>query len=205
MRKFMLLLVLTAFVCALFACGNVATEQQNEKQKSMTNKKILVAYFSRADENYGVGYITKGNTEIIAEMIAKETSADLFHIETVVSYPKEYDFCIEIAKKEASANARPEIKSDINIDAYDIIYIGYPIWWGEPPMAVYTFIEKHSWQGKTVIPFCTHEGSGLGNTERNIGNACKGATLQKGLALKGTTAQKSPEETRKILLNWLDK
>ena len=109
----------------------------------MTGKKKLVVFFSRTDENYGVGYITKGNTHIVAEMLASETGADLFQIEPVQSYPAEYDRCIEIAQQEKRAGARPEIKSDIRIEDYDMIFLGYPNWWSELPMAVYTFIEKH--------------------------------------------------------------
>ena len=142
-----ILTLIIAFASLLTACA------QNKEKTMKDNKKALVAYFSRVDENYNVGYITKGNTEIVAEMIASETSSDLFHIETVNTYPKEYTPCIEVAKKELNDNARPVIKGDIKVEDYDIIYLGYPNWWGEPPMAVFTFIEKHDWRGKTVVPF----------------------------------------------------
>lgn len=106
----------------------------------MSGQKILVAFFSRAGENYNVGYIKKGNTQIIAEMIAAETGGTLFHIEPVTPYPAGYDECIEVAKKELNANARPEIKGDVSVEDYDVVFLGYPNWWGDVPMAVYTFI-----------------------------------------------------------------
>lgn len=168
-----------------------------------SEKKVLVACFSHAGENYRVGYITKGNTEIIAEMIAEKTSADLFRIETVKAYPEEYRRCTAIAKEEFLTVARPEIRGDIRVEDYHVIYLGYPIWCGQPPMAVFTFLEKHDWHGKTVIPFCTHEGSGLGSTEQNIKQICRGATLLKGLAVKGITAQDACEEAEAAVTEWL--
>lgn len=171
----------------------------------MNGKKVLVAYFSRADENYNVGYIEKGNTQIIAEMIAGETSGTLFHIETVTPYPADYMECIDVAKKELNSKARPAIKGDALVEDYDVVFLGYPNWWGDVPMAVYTFIEKHDWQGKTVIPFCTHEGSGLGSTEGKLKNACKEAAFLKGLAIQGGTAQNRQEQARQSVENWLGK
>ena len=143
-------------------------QTNQRKEQNMKEKKILVAFFSRAGENYAVGHIEKGNTHIIAEMIAAETDGDLFHIEPVTPYPDDYTECTEVAKQELNVKARPAIKGDIKVEDYDIIFIGYPNWWGDMPMPVYTFIEKHSWQGKTVIPFCTHEGSGLPGTENRL-------------------------------------
>lgn len=168
-----------------------------------TKQKTLVAFFSRTDENYAVGYIKKGNTHIVAEMIAAETEADMFHIETVNPYPANYNECIEVAKREKQSKARPEIKGDVRVEDYDVIFLGYPNWWGEMPMAVYTFIEKHNWQNKIVIPFCTHEGSGLSGTERRIQSACEGATVMKGIAIRGYTAQNEQETTRKTVQTWI--
>jgi len=170
-----------------------------------TDKKVLVAYFSRADENYNVGNITKGNTEIIAEMIAEQTGGTLFHIERTKPYPKSYNPCIEEAQQELRSKSRPEIKGDIQVEDFDVIFLGYPNWWGDMPMAVYTFIEKHSWQGKTVIPFCTHEGSGLGSTVRKLKSACEGATFLDGLAVQGATAQHSQASAKWSVEAWLGK
>ena len=180
-------------------------QTNQRKEQNMKEKKILVAFFSRAGENYAVGHIEKGNTHIIAEMIAAETDGDLFHIEPVTSYPDDYTECTEVAKRELNVKARPAIKGDIKVEDYDIIFIGYPNWWGDMPMPVYTFIEKHSWQGKTVIPFCTHEGSGLSGTENKLKAACKGATVLKGLAVRGATAQNAQAQAKESVNNWLGK
>lgn len=189
---------------ALCACGIFSFAQNAVSQDyTMKNKNVLVAYFSRTGENYNVGKISKGNTRIIAEMIAEETGGKLFQIEPVNPYPDEYNACVDIAKTEKENKSRPVIKGDIAVEKYDVIYIGYPNWWGDMPMLVYTFIEKHDWQGKTVIPFCTHEGSGLSDTENKIKKACDGATVLNGLAIRGTTAQKSQEQARKTTKDWL--
>ena len=180
-------------------------QTNQRKEQNMKEKKILVAFFSRAGENYAVGNIEKGNTHIIAEMIAAETDGDLFHIEPVTPYPEDYTECTEVAKQELNVKARPAIKGDIKVEDYDIIFIGYPNWWGDMPMPVYTFIEKHSWQGKTVIPFCTHEGSGLSGTENKLKAACKGATVLKGLAVRGATAQNAQAQAKESVNNWLGK
>ncbi len=165
--------------------------------------KTLVVFFSRTGENYAVGNIKKGNTHTVAEMIAEQTGSTLFQIVPEKAYPESYKQCTEQAKEELASNTRPVIKGDITVEDYDTIYIGYPNWWGDMPMPVYTFIEKHQWQGKTVIPFCTHEGSGLGDTESKLQKACKGATIRKGLEVRGETAQNAQEQVRKTVTNWL--
>ncbi len=174
------------------------------KVNDMKSKKVLVAFFSRADENYEVGYIEKGNTQIVGEMIAGLMQGELFHIETVTPYAKDYDTCVDQAKKEKNSNVRPEIKGDIQVEDYDVIFLGYPNWWGDMPMAVYTFIEKHNWQGKVVIPFCTHEGSGLSGTPKKIEMACQGAIVKNGLAMRGTIAQNAQAEAQKKVQTWLN-
>ena len=190
---------------ALFNMPAQSQTQNTSKNKNMKDKKILVAFFSHTGENYGVGNLTKGNTHIVAEMIAEATGGQLFEIVPEKSYPKTYNACVETAKQEKNAGARPAVKGDIRTEDYDVIFIGYPNWWGDMPMPVYTFLEKHDWTGKHVIPFCTHEGSGLSSTEQYVANTCKGATTGKGLALKGTTAQNSREQARKAVSTWLEK
>lgn len=194
-------LLLTLFCSA--SCAQASPAGGQSKNETMDGKKILVAYFSRAGENYGVGNIEKGNTRIVAEMIADATGATLFEIAPVAEYPKDYDDCTAAAKREKEAKARPAIKADIDVEGYDVIFLGYPNWWSDMPMPVYTFIEKHDWHGKTVIPFCTHEGSGLSRTESYVSEACKGATVGKGLAVKGATAQNKRGQARKLVDDWL--
>lgn len=194
-----LALLLMPAMCFMACAQGKASKEQNK----MENKKVLVAFFSRTGENYAVGNITKGNTHIVAEMIAEETGGKLFQIEPVKPYPQAYQECTEVAKQEVNTKARPTIKDDVKVEDYDVIFIGYPNWWSDMPMPVYTFIEKHNWQGKTVIPFCTHEGSGLSGTVKKLQQACKGTTVQKGLALRGYTVQNSREEVRRAVISWL--
>lgn len=200
MRKsiWIFLMMLTA-VLPVTSCSKNKTSNAG----NMESRKTLVVFFSRTGENYAVGNIKKGNTHIIAEMIAEETDGTLFQVEPLKAYPANYTKCTEVAKQEMESKARPAIKGDVAVEDYDVIYIGYPTWWGDMPMPVYTFIEKHNWQGKTVVPFCTHEGSGLSDTENKLKKACEGATILKGLAIRGTTAQKSQEQARKTVINWL--
>lgn len=175
-------------------------------ETSIKDKKTLVVFFSHTGENYSVGNISEGNTHIIAKMISETAGGKLFEIVPEKEYPHDsYDKVVDIAKKEKAEKARPAIKGDIAVEDYDVIFIGYPNWWADMPMPVYTFLEKHNWKGKIVIPFCTHEGSGLSDTEKYISDACKGATVIKGLAIKGSTAQNNREQARKTVNTWLER
>lgn len=183
------------------------TETDNiSSDEASANSNILVAYFSRTGENYNVGVIEKGNTHIIAEMIAEETGADIFEIQPVNPYPDTYDECTDVAREEQNENARPKIVGSVdNMEQYDMVFIGYPIWWGDLPMVVYTFLESYDFSGKTIIPFCTHEGSGLSGTDRNIASACPSATVLDGLAIRGSVAQNNRDEAKSDVLEWLDR
>lgn len=166
--------------------------------------KILVAYFSRAGENYAVGTVEKGNTRLLAETIAAATGADLFEIVPETPYPENYRDCADAAKRELAAKARPKIVNPpANLDGYGTVILGYPIWWGDMPMPVYTFLESYDFTGKTVLPFCTHEGSGLAGTAKNVAAAAKGAAVSDGLAVRGSVAQKNGKEAREAAEAWL--
>ena len=173
------------------------------KDRHMNTKKILVAFFSRTGENYAVGRIEQGNTHIVAEMISAATGGTLFRIEPAIPYPDDYRACTEIAQREKRSKARPALVGDITAEEFDVIFLGYPNWWGDLPMPVYTFLERHDWQGKVVIPFCTHEGSGLSDTENRLRTACRGASVLNGLAVRGSVAQNERETARKQVLEWL--
>ena len=188
--------IFAAFLILLLALGaGTAFAAEN---------KILIAVFSRADENYGVGNIEKGNTLILAEMIAERTGGDLFEIKPAKPYPKDYTRTTEIAKQEQNASARPALAADKDISGYDVIFLGYPNWWGDMPMITYTFLEAHDFKGKTVIPFCTHGGSGLSSTESTLRRKLAGAKVMKGLAVSGTTAQNDRDRARRSVNTWLD-
>lgn len=167
--------------------------------------KILVAFFSRANENYGVGYIEKGNTHIMADMIAEAVGADSFEIVRVTPYPKEYKACTDETQREKNANARPELTAKVdNFGDYDTVFLGYPNWWGDMPMPVYTFLESYDFSGKAVIPFCTHAGSGLSGTVNTLKNKLNGATVLDGFAIAGTTAQNDQGSANAAVLKWLE-
>jgi len=150
----------------------------------------LIAFYSRAGENYfGGAYrsIAVGNTEKAARMLAEITGGQLLKLEQAQPYSDQYRTCIAQAKQDMQAQARPEVLNlPENLDAYDEIYLGYPNYWGTMPMAVYTFLEKYDLTGKTIHPFCTHEGSGLSGTERDIQKAAKGVKVASGLAICGS-------------------
>ena len=159
----------------------------------MENSKSLIAYFSRKGSNYVGGSIVNlpiGNTEVIAKKIQKLTGSDIFQIKTVKSYPEDYTETTNVAQKELRENARPELTKIVNdMDSYDVIYIGYPNWWGTMPMGVYTFLESYDFSGKTIIPYCTHEGSGMGSSELDIKKLCPNAKVLSGLAIKGSNVK----------------
>ena len=159
--------------------------------------KSLVIYFSRADENYSVGYVTKGNTEYIAEYIAEFTGADLFKVERKVPYAKDYMTCIKEAQEEQRRNEKPELVRYLDsIDDYDIIYVGGPIYWGTLPQPMFTQLERLSWEGKVIKPFTTHEGSGLGGVVSDLRRVCKGADVRSGLAIAGHNAKNSKDSVK---------
>ena len=165
---------------------------------------VLVTYFSHAGENYNVGVIEEGNTAKLAKVIAAQTGAELFEIVPVVDYPHSYDECLEVATAEQREGARLEYVGDVeNWDQYDTIFIGYPIWWGEIPNIVYTFMENHDFAGKTVVPFNTHEGSGQAHSQRDIESTLPDATVLQGLAVRGATAQNDADATTQAVSDWL--
>ncbi|WP_334196141.1 flavodoxin [Muricomes intestini] len=143
-----------------------------------------------------------GNTKVVADMIQEITGSDAFCIDTVKSYPRGYTATTNVAKKEQNDNARPELSSHVgNMDSYNLIFLGYPNWWGTIPMPVFTFLEEYDFSGKTIVPFCTHEGSGLGHSEKDIAKLCPKATLLKGLAVQGSRVSAA----KKDVTDWLSK
>lgn len=163
--------------------------------------KILIAFYSRADENYVSGTLKNleiGNTEVVAGIIKELTGGDIFKIQQKEPYSKGYNECIEQARRDQRENARPElINYPDSISEYDVIYLGYPNYWSTMPMAVFTFLEHFDFSGKVIRPFCTHEGSGMGVSERDIKKICPGAHVQKGLSVFGSKAGKSGKDIEK--------
>ena len=156
----------------------------------MKDKKSLIIYFSRADENYAVGYVDKGNTEYVAEYVRDLTNADMFKVEPLVPYAKDYQTCIKEAK-ERIGNA--PIKEEIgDISSYEVVYIMSPIYWGTYAPEVETAIKDVDFTGKTIRVITTHEGSGLANVVSDVKRICKGANvLDDAIAIRGTEAKNS--------------
>ncbi|MDE6259833.1 MAG: flavodoxin [Oscillospiraceae bacterium] len=185
--------------------GSAAADNTSEPvEDKIGGIKMLVAVFSLPGEQYEVSVIEEGNTAIIADMIVEQTGADLFRIENVTPYPDTYNGLLEISRQEEAADTRPEIAGTVeNMADYDVVFLGFPNWWGDMPMIVYGFLESYDFSGKTIVPFCTHGGSGLSNTPRHIADACPGATVADGLAIRGKTAQEQRDEAREAVTSWL--
>ena len=167
--------------------------------------KTLIAFFSRADENYFGGamrYVKVGNTEIVVGLMKKLMDADAFKIEMKEPYSPVYMTCIDEAKQDLRNNARPELVTyPDSIDEYDTVILAYPNYWGTFPMAVATFLEKYDFTGKTILPLCTNEGSGMGSSVSDIKKYAKGADVKNGLPITGSRAADSKKEVQK----WFEK
>jgi flavodoxin len=154
-------------------------------------RKILVAYFSHS-----------GNTQAIANEIHSRVGGDIFEIKVKNPYPASYNERVDRAKSEQEKDARPQLAAEVpNIASYDAVFIGYPNWWGTLPMALFTFFEKYDFSGKTLIPFCTHEGSRFGRSVQDIAKLAPKATLLNGFESRGSNAKTAQND----IAAWLDK
>lgn len=199
-----------AVVFSLAACGseNVSapsSEPSAESQEPSTEVQeasdtgemteeeaggILVAYFSWS-----------GNTRQMAQMIQEETDGELFEISPAVPYTDDYDTLLDVAQQEQADNARPELAGQVeNWDSYDIVFVGYPDWWSDAPMLIYSFLESYDWEGKTLIPFCTSGGSGFGRSLDQIPDSVPGATVLEGLHVSGSSVDSAGED----IAAWID-
>lgn len=187
--------VLLAVLTAGTACG---------QNKNNMNQKALIVFFSHAGENYSVGNINVGNTKIVADYISEITGVDQFEIIAEKNYDMPYMDLIKVAQDEAKAGELPAYKGDVDIAPYDIIFIGGPIWWGTYPQVMFTFFKDHDLSGKTVIPFTTHEGSGLASTVRDVKKVWPKATVKDGFAIYGHEVRSGKAKVEKWLkgLGW---
>ncbi len=171
-------------------------ERKDKEENTMS--KSLIIYFSRADENYSVGYIDKGNTEYVAEFVQELTGADIFKVEPAVPYAADYNTCIQEAKQRIGNAPIKEKLTDIS--AYDTIFVMSPIYWGTYAPEVETALEGLDFTGKTIRVISTHEGSGLASMVSDVKRMCKGANVNtKGLAIRGSQAKNS----KKAVEDWL--
>ena len=183
------------------SAGAKQEETGSDSESGSEGNSILVAYFSLAGEQYKVGVVEEGNTAVIAKMIAEQTGADIFSIESTSDYPDTYDGLLEVSREEESNP--PQIAGTVeNMDDYEIIFVGYPIWWGNLPPIMEVFLDNYDFSGKTVVPFCTHAGSGLSGTESAISDIT-GADMMDGLAISGETAQNQRDKAGEAVTEWL--
>ena len=184
-----------------------AIGQENTDTANDTGSDTLVVYFSRTGEQYTVGVIDKGNTAIVAEMISEQTGADMWEVlPETDQYPMTYKELTDVAKKEQNDNARPAYAGEVpDLSQYSTIFIGAPVWWGDWPMIMYTFFEnnREGLAGKTLIPFSTHEGSGLSGFDRKLSSACPDSTVGEGLAIRGNDCQNNQDGVRSSVNEWL--
>lgn len=165
------------------------SENESDTQTEAEGSNILIAYFSFS-----------GNTATVANQIQEITGGDLFEIRTVEPYP-EYEETLEIAQQEQNDNARPQLTESVdNLDSYDTVFIGYPIWWSSAPMAMFTFLEENNLSGKTVIPFCTHGGSQLGRSVTEITAMLPESTILDALAVR----EDDVEDARADVQAWIE-
>lgn len=197
-------------VMTLTACNNKANASQaeaNENQNTQTSvttesDKVLVVFFSHAGDNYAVGNIKVGNTKKIADLIAEKTGATQFEIVADKDYDMAYTPLTELARVEQQKGELPAFKGEVeNMDRYETIFIGGPVWWGTYPQVMFTFFSKYDLNSKTLIPFTTHEGSGLASCVDDVKKAYPRATVLDGLAIRGADAQQGKAD--RAVENWL--
>ena len=176
--------------------SSASSDEQDVSESDNTEtggSDILVVYFSRTGEQYTVGVIDEGNTAIVAKMIADQTGADMFEVLPIDDhYPMTYDALTDVAKQEQNDSARPEYAGEVpDLSQYNTIFIGAPVWWGDWPMIMYTFFENNAdaLAGKSLVPFSTHEGSGLSGFDRKLASVCPNSQVLEGLAIRGNDCQ----------------
>ena len=232
-RKILGVVLAVMLICSMTACANGSRQKSNTsvnentsgrnqastegqtksgEQKVKGNGKILVAYFTRADnmdQDPGVDAVSRasfnvengkisGNTEIVAKYIQKAVGGDLFSIKTVKPYPLNYDDNVNVASEEQKNNARPKLSTHVkNMDKYDVVFVGFPNWWGTLPQPVVTFLEEYNLSGKTVIPFATHRGSGLGSGQEDISKLSPNSKILDGFSVRGEDAINSQNDVDK--------
>lgn len=206
MKKRIMLLVLgiAVIMVAIFGIFTYLNNNQNESQD--TNE--TVSNESKTDdiniENMGntliLYFSMSGNTETVANYIHEEIGGDIVKLETVQTYPEDYDELVDYAREEQRDNARPELETTIeNIEQYDTIFLGYPNWWGDMPMPIYSFLDQYDLSNKTIVPFITHGGSGLSGTPANIANEEPDAVITEGLAINGDDVDDCQDEVNEWL------
>lgn len=192
-----IVLLLMGLIVSISCSGNTSKKEENNMEKK---GKVLIVFFSHAGENYGVGNIKVGNTKLVADEIQKVTGGDEFEIVANKNYDMPYDALTKLAKEESEKGEKPSFKGDIkNINDYDTVFIGGPIWWGTYPRVMFTFFDKYDLNGKTIIPFTTHEGSGLGSVVEDLKTIYPKATFKEAFSIYGHETRKDLSKVDKWL------
>lgn len=190
-------LLVAGLFMSISCSGNGATKEKEVMEKKA---KVLIVFFSHAGENYNVGNIKVGNTKLVADEIQKVTGGDEFEIVADKNYDLPYNDLVNVAKEETEKGEKPSFKGEIkNIDDYDTVFIGGPIWWGTYPRVMFTFFDKYNLNGKTIIPFSTHEGSGLGSVVEDLKTLYPNATFKEAFSIYGTETRKDLSKVDKWL------
>lgn len=189
-RKFVTLISCLTLLFSLGLCSRAfSKESRTAPPKASSTKRILVAYFSHS-----------GNTRELAQQIHRKVGGELFEIVTVNPYPRDYHAVVEQAQQEQNSGYRPRLKTKIkNLKPYEVVFIGYPNWWGTMPMPLFTFLSEYDFSGKIIVPFCTHEGSRLGRSVEDITTLCPRSTILEGLAVRGGAARNAQEDVSEWL------
>ena len=174
---------------AISVSCNGQSKSESKKESTM-NGKVLIVFFSHAGENYAVGNVKVGNTKLVADEIQRVTGGDEFEIVAEKDYDMPYNELTKLAKEELNHNEKPAFKGNIDIDKYDTVFIGGPVWWGTYPQVMFTFFDRYDLNGKTVVPFTTHEGSGLGNVVSDLKKLYPNAVFREAFSIYGHESRK---------------
>ena len=206
--KILKYMIAIAALLTATACNGKKTASETQEasieqtaQQINTKKKALVVFFSHAGDNYSVGNIKVGNTKIVADYISEYTGADLFEIKTLKYDGMAYKPLCDLAKEEQQKGELPPFEGTVDVKKYDVIFIGGPVWWGTYPQVMFTFFNKYDLSGKTIIPFTTHEGSGLGSCVDDVKKAYPKANVTNGFSIYGHDVRTGKERVEK----WLKK
>ncbi len=197
-----LAIMIVCLLMSVSCCGQKIKLEtsQNKKQSVMNKGKVLIVFFSHAGENYSVGNIKVGNTKLVADEIQKFTGGDEFEIVAEKSYDMPYNELIKLAKEETQRDEKPAFKGEVkDIAEYDTVFIGGPVWWGTYPQVMFTFFDKYDLNDKTIIPFTTHEGSGLASCVEDLKTAYPKAKVLNGFAVYGHEVRRNMNKVD----NWL--
>lgn len=192
-----LALIVAGLLMSVSCSGNDSVKKSETMGKS---GKVLIVFFSHAGENYSVGNVKVGNTKLVADEIQRLTGGDEFEVVAEKDYDMPYDALTRLAKEETENGEKPPFKGEVkNIDEYQTIFIGGPIWWGTYPQVMFTFFDKYDLNGKTIIPFSTHEGSGLGSVVSDLKSIYPNATFKEAFSIYGHETRKDLSKVSKWL------